>query len=236
MDMMNHSCLNCREGWYEESSETNARDNLMQCVVCGHKIDRYSGESDNSSNFNKKLYLAGPFFNPAQIELLEKVESICEKYNVPYFSPRKDADCDPEVDGDAGIFQADVEGMHSCGAVLACMDWKLPYGEILATCNEQEFRDDDGGMTCYVAKNDVDLNIPDPGTVWECGYAKGKNIPTFIYTTNPAPIMNLMIHVPAYGVFKSLEEIEVFIKTWSEATDIKVVDSFRNYIWIGKTQ
>ena len=36
-----------------------------------------------------KIYLAGPFFNEKQIDLIERIESEFDKYNFDYFSPRK---------------------------------------------------------------------------------------------------------------------------------------------------
>ena len=36
-----------------------------------------------------KIYLAGPFFNPKQIETIEAIENEFDKYGFDYFSPRK---------------------------------------------------------------------------------------------------------------------------------------------------
>ena len=36
-----------------------------------------------------KIYLAGPFFNPKQIETISRIEKEFDKYGFDYFSPRK---------------------------------------------------------------------------------------------------------------------------------------------------
>ena len=36
-----------------------------------------------------KIYLAGPFFSPKQIETIEAIENEFDKYGFDYFSPRK---------------------------------------------------------------------------------------------------------------------------------------------------
>lgn len=43
------------------------------------------------------VYLASPFFTPAQIERIEKVENLLDKLGLKYFSPRKELVCPPEA-------------------------------------------------------------------------------------------------------------------------------------------
>ena len=200
----------------------------------------------------RRLYLAGPFFNKAQIDLLVQVENLCEKYKVPYFSPRKHAgvDYDGSYESAEKIFRADLNGLHACGAVLACMDWKMEGETIIAECNRAYKHELVGDEYEEVFSDCVDKNIPDPGTVWECGYTAGYNaalkrlhkdimpsIPVFVYTTKPTEIMNLMIHIPAAGVFTSMEKIEEFIQFWASCLyPAKAVERFKDCRWVGGTQ
>lgn len=297
MDMMNQPCLNCKEGWYEESLYKYDPVNTMRCGFCDHKVDRYymkeetvceiiapknfmnrtidfseisakwqiprenpyeKNDFENPNPNMNRLYLAGPFFNKAQIKLLEKIESLCDKYNVPYFSPRKDAgiDYDGTYKSAEKVFRADLKGLHSCGAVLACMDWKLSENNVITECRQEAYSDDLGGFKSPVPLANKDLNIPDPGTVWECGYTVGyntamklfyerrhpdkyiaPNIPVFIYVTKPTEVMNIMIHIPASGVFTNFEQIEQFVEFWSKCNyPIEAVTQFQNYLWNGGTQ
>ncbi len=42
----------------------------------------------------KDLYIAGPFFTPEQLEIVEQIEIMCDHYGIKYFSPRQEGGVD----------------------------------------------------------------------------------------------------------------------------------------------
>lgn len=164
-------------------------------------------------------YIAAPFFNTAQIELVERIEVRFEKAKVPgFFSPRKtDTNQKKELtDVDARrIFDRNNDEMLMCDNVLVVLDWKMPVGLEIWPC-EVERQD---GTLAKVGR--TPLNIPDTGTVWEAGFiyglnfrSKGGQIPKNIYGFTERPKgdkVNIMLTQCLDGVIYGLEDLEKFL-------------------------
>jgi nucleoside 2-deoxyribosyltransferase len=140
-----------------------------------------------------RLYLAGPFFNSAQIDLIRDVEDALTLHGVNHFSPRKiglnsnPATSKPTPEQAEQIFKKDYQEICASTHVLAVVDWALPPGQSVRLC-----RDDIPGNT--------HLQVPDSGTVWEMGCAYALRVPVILYTANPSKQMNLMLTQSATGV------------------------------------
>ncbi len=109
-----------------------------------------------------KVYLAGPFFNDAQKEMIGRVAEIIEGCQYRLFSPWRDAgelSSDAPPGDKARIFQADVENLEDCDLVVAVLDWAIP-----------------GGFY------DLSTHLTDPGTIWEIGYAYCNHKPIVSYS------------------------------------------------------
>jgi nucleoside 2-deoxyribosyltransferase len=213
--------------------------------------------SDIEFNENK-LYLAGPFFNEEQIKWMEWLESTCDKYNVPYFSPRLhgyNLDLEnPTPENRKLVFRSDVEGAYGCGAVLASLDWLLPIGQFsdetpdfIQQCT---WGDDEYG---WIPIEDKDLNIPDTGTVFEVGMMYGMNLiynmmmdcegenttAIIAYLTKPTKLVNLMITDSVDAILPSKLAIEDFIHDWGkfphERNEI-ITKLTKLYTWEGECQ
>lgn len=72
----------------------------------------------------KKIYLAAPFFNPQQLETISTVEGICDKLQIPYFSPRKECLCPPDATlvQRQDTFFKNVNHIEIAPVILACID------------------------------------------------------------------------------------------------------------------
>jgi nucleoside 2-deoxyribosyltransferase len=66
----------------------------------------------------KKLYIAGPFFNPTQIERVEKVKECLDNISgVDYFSP-KDSNLWSPGDDEEEVFANNIEVIDECDAIV----------------------------------------------------------------------------------------------------------------------
>lgn len=121
--------------------------------------------SEYVNNGNLKVYLASPFFSKEQVERIEFIENLLDKYNFDTFSPRKASlvtkDCS-KADL-IKTFEGNVNHIDGCDFVLCVLD-----------TNKDEVRSD-------------------TGTVFEFGYAYAKNKPVLCFNENRDKGINLML-------------------------------------------
>ncbi len=97
-----------------------------------------------------KVYLASPFFNEKEIEVLEKVEKILKKKGLRVFSPR----------------EHQFGHIHEVGSSA----WSLATFN-----NDKKFIDCSDIVVCIYHGN-----YSDSGTAWEVGYAYGTQKPVVV--------------------------------------------------------
>ena len=74
------------------------------------------------------IYIAGPFFNPTQLAVIESIEDACGMHNIEFMSPRLEGgvlkDMTPEERKQAAddVFDMNVKGVKDCDAVIAVID------------------------------------------------------------------------------------------------------------------
>jgi nucleoside 2-deoxyribosyltransferase len=159
----------------------------------------------------KRVYLAGPFFNAAQIALIQEVEDALAAMNIPTFSPRKMALNDkptttkPTPEQAAQIFRKDYEEITKSTHVIAVLDWALNPGVSLRLCKNDVGED---GPLQPISDH---LSLPDAGTVWEMGCAYALRVPVYLYTQNPAAKLNLMLSQSARGVLYGIDHLKTFL-------------------------
>jgi len=161
---------------------------------------------------NHNIYIAGAFFNPQQLALIETLEQTLENAGVRYISPRKQ-----HVGGDVGIhdaatackvFAQNCEDMNSATHVLAVLNWELPADRELHLMqrrkvgNGQEHQD----LLTSVTR----LSLPDTGTVWEMGYAYATGRPIAAFTTNPHRL-NVMLLRCASSLLLGLPDVHAWL-------------------------
>jgi len=155
-----------------------------------------------------RVYLAGPFFNSAQIEIVKSIENIFDRYEVPHFSPRKlglnaqPTTTKPTPEQAADIFKNDYQEICRSTHVLAIVDWALPEGQSIHLHRN--------GTPEIIGPP---LNIPDSGTVWEMGCAYALRVPVILFTHNPSKNMNLMLTQSAKGCIYGFDALHLFAES-----------------------
>lgn len=170
-----------------------------------------------------RFYLAGPFFNAAQIEVINTLERFLDMHGYPYFSPRKMAlngnptSAKPNREQAEQIFRKDYQEICNCTHMLAVIDWAMNPNTSIRVCRDPAWGEvpDDRTPGGHVAKLHATLSehlaIPDSGTVWEMGCAYALRVPVYAYTERPANKMNLMLTQSARGVVYGPEALAAFL-------------------------
>jgi hypothetical protein len=131
------------------------------------------------SNF----YLAGPFFSPKQVEVVETLKALLEKYGHTVFSPMDECLCPPDAD--------DKRAIKKCDAILVITDGK-----------------DMGTIFEAGAAYQLQLSREDDQTEPRIK----PMIYYFAQTLGDKPF-NLMLAQSGQGFFKSYEELDQFLQT-----------------------
>lgn len=145
---------------------------------------------------NKKIYLAGPFFNLEQVSLMEYIEECLDDEGVTYFAPRKESPVVGELTAERAseILKANLKGIAEADVVLAVLDWKTTKNNKVYSETTEPTKE--GHLRIYKQL----LNIPDSGTVWEAGYAKALKKPVYVFYEDRPEKINLMISQTASGI------------------------------------
>lgn len=92
-----------------------------------------------SSNPEMKVYIAAPFFNPEQLSIVKRIESMLEGKRVPYHSPRGEGvltnmDHSTRAEKGGAIYAVNVNGLNWCTHLIAVIDdydtgtvWEMGY-------------------------------------------------------------------------------------------------------------
>jgi nucleoside 2-deoxyribosyltransferase len=172
-----------------------------------------------------RFYLAGPFFNPEQIELMQRIETEFVEACIPFFSPRMEQGNQKKGPIDAArageIYRNNVVNIHDCEAVLAVLDWKMPRNAFitLMTFSTKGEKDvftrwamEGSYPKASFSGKGKSLQIPDSGTVFEMGYAAALNKPIVIYTERSLKEpLNLMLTRCSRGVIRGIDELRNFL-------------------------
>lgn len=165
------------------------------------------------------IYIAGPFFNPAQLNIVEMIEHECENARRWAFSPRlqhgnKTAKIETAEQAKV-VFDQNVEGLRDLGAMIFIADYLLPPRSSLQVCK-------DGVPTFPVS-------IPDAGAIFELGMAYAQyfddtSLDIVIFTTNPNPEearLNIMLSQAARGVLYGFDALRYWLEHPTAADSVK---------------
>lgn len=115
------------------------------------------------------VYLASPFFKPEQIERIEFIENLLEKYGYTVFSPRKEFVVKPNAtseDRKKG-FKGNCKAIDNCDFVIAVTD-----GKDMGTIWEAGYAYSSGIPILYFAEtlgnNDFNLMLAESGELGVC--------------------------------------------------------------------
>jgi nucleoside deoxyribosyltransferase len=70
-----------------------------------------------------KVYIAAPFFNPTQLDIVEKIKATLKVHDIEYFSP-KDESMFKQGDDPINILQLNCNAIDACDALVAVTDDK----------------------------------------------------------------------------------------------------------------
>ena len=138
-----------------------------------------------------KVYLAGPFFNEEQKELIKSVTRALEDAACVVFSPMRDGGiCPPDAGPDqvTETYKANVDNIITAEFVFAILDYKLPDWQALIAIDKTN------GETVSPP-----LSLPDTGTVFEMGYAIARQVPVITFSEAEPKRINLMLSEPTEG-------------------------------------
>lgn len=177
---------------------------------------------------NPKFYVAGPFFNERQTQVIQQIETMLDDYGYPYFSPRQHG---PVLEGrprsmeDAmKVFDSNVMGLLDVDVLLAVADYLLPEGQELRAVTPVEDDEDDmvSDRVDVFAATSPALHIPDLGTTFELGLAHGirmkrdaiDNKPEIVLFTERQQIrsINLMLTMCADGTLFSWAQMQAWLE------------------------
>lgn len=114
----------------------------------------------------KKVYLAGPFFNPEQKAVMAGIEQRCSDNDIEYFSPRWECLCPPDAPEvqRRNAYQMNVDHIESAKFIIARIDdfdpgtiWEMGYAA-KAKVRTYAFTTVDGrGLNLMLAMSGVKL-------------------------------------------------------------------------------
>lgn len=162
----------------------------------------------------KYIFIASPFFNEAQLEVVKALETMIQDAGMFYYSARLHSGGSTLPPGErrfskwTPVFQADVSGLYNCDLVVAVLDYPLPKGHRLEIRKATEHASD-----VLVATP----RIPDSGTVWEMGfaYALGKPIVGYFPLGKPEKL-NLMLIQCCSAITWDRSSLERFLQAYGQ--------------------
>ncbi len=164
-----------------------------------------------------QIYLAAPFFNPEQVELVARLESVLDGSGFKVYSPRRDggevSPASPKEERQS-IFHSNIKSISRSDLVVAVVDSVL--------CKEADF-----AIKKPTPEGDVYHPLfeifTDPGTAFDLGVSYAMEVPSILYNPasregegNPLPL-NLMLGESAWGYCETLPELIKMLEIANEA-------------------
>jgi len=112
-----------------------------------------------------KVYIASPFFNQTQLNMVDKIERTLDQYGVKYFSPRLEGvitKMTPEEKEKhiKKIYQSNIQNMQTCNMMIAVID-DYDTGTVFELGYFNSIKDliETGRRIVTITGNDYDLNV-----------------------------------------------------------------------------
>lgn len=164
------------------------------------------------------LYLAAPFFNNEQVELVKKVEEHFQEFalGINVFSPRLQHGntVGPIRNREHAkqVFDKNFDAICGAQSMLAIIDWLMPPNKEIRTIHADTIKP--GIVEDKVAAiSGPALNLPDTGTVWEMGAAYVQKLHLACFTLRPESAgVNLMLTCGCDGIVYGFDALENFLK------------------------
>lgn len=72
------------------------------------------------------IYIAGPFFNPYEVAVIERIKLIIKEFGFEYFSPKDELMYTPGVTTPEDILRANINGLNTSNMMIVVTDGKDP--------------------------------------------------------------------------------------------------------------
>ncbi len=159
-----------------------------------------------------EVYIAGPFFNPVQIETISKIETLLANLGIPYYSPRLhsgSADMTPEQRRDpqawVPVFNSNIQYLTQVQVVIAVVSYEIPDGSAFGSLRpiglQESWSSPDPSVFQCMGKRQhpehpddqelsrwpykfTSLELPDTGTVYEMGFIRGHRAAMHSYASS----------------------------------------------------
>ncbi len=178
-----------------------------------------------------KIYNAGPFFNEAQREMNRMITDAFRMHDHDVFAPlEQDAVKIDSPEQAAKVFAMNMDRIDLCELMIAHIDWLLPEDdEVRVVKPTSTTRADE---TPWRGKfKSPPLNIPDPGTVYEMGYAYHANIDVVGFSVYEDKPLNLMLTQGCQGFVQGWDTLCIL----AEALTMKPLSKCSSiHEWKGK--
>jgi len=196
------------------------------------------------NNAKPRVFIASPLFNPPQIEIIHRIETLLENNGFPFYSARLHSGSagmtaeqrnDPEAW--VPVFRSNVEGLEECHMMIAVIEYALPrvsQNAAIPIAGEQQgmgigipYLVGNGGFTLRNVKTLIE--VPDAGTVWEMGWFHRAGKPTVAFHTSGAKKLNLMMSHSCDGFIRGWDKLEQFLAGPTTVFDPRVVPTHFNW-------
>ncbi len=71
-----------------------------------------------------KVYIAAPFFNPGQLETVERIKTLLTNFGIEYFSPKDECMFEKGVTKPKDILRMNVNAIEDCDLMIAVTEGK----------------------------------------------------------------------------------------------------------------
>jgi len=205
-----------------------------------------------------RAYLAGPFFNTHQVEMIERLEGILETtrsgIEVKAYSPKRDGCvCPPHAPKHVqqDTFIKNATEIDNADFMLAWLDypgvdtWIYPRAKYEATEHPPLHPSVDNLDSREEILNRYGLTqvyLSDHGTTWEVGYAYCANVPVIGFSVSPGK-MNLMLARAMVAYANSIDSLQTILNKFVPARAsgnieeyMKVISELEDTTWGGEIE
>jgi hypothetical protein len=115
------------------------------------------------------------------------------------------------------VFESNEQGLNECRVMIAVLEYAMPANKAIhlvekdVTLSSDMCTDNDTGepRALYPSYNPIEL--PDAGTVWECGYHRAQGKIVIGFHTDKAKHLNLMLTHGCDAMIRGFENLEGFL-------------------------
>ncbi len=157
-----------------------------------------------------KIFLAGPFFNPAACEMLQGLLDHLEGLGHTVFCAMRDGKLVPKDATEEvrqKFFKLDVDQMFESELVVAMLDYPMPENQALHLVTMPYSTGPSSGLVVGPK-----VELPDAGTVFEMGLAYANGNTPIIGFTSSIKSLNLMLAQSCIATVENYRTLSEIVK------------------------